>query len=405
MIKIALIQHFMGLAGQISAALPMLLITIFISRFIGIEDAGYFSVFVGTSAIIFSISLWGLRPYIVLDRFLEFRDFEYFNFRCITIFFSSILMLIFADHSKLSLILIVNVILFRSIDSFIDINMGFDQINKSNTVAIRNFSLRHFIKTSTILIIMASVIIFYEINGFVNEDVFFLSLMLPGIIILSLNLFFQNMTGKRDKIKFKNINLFLILRSASLFALASICCAFITNIPRISITSFFETNDIGVVGVTLSVTAFFGMFFNMTWIRALPSFSLAKNNRKVAKNFILENIFIALILIFLSYYIFPYLVSFVFDFSGERNLVISRNVMLCATIFFLGQVFSNLFKVTSKPWLEIISYFIGGLTGFLSWIIFGGGDGYYLMLINSGIFMALFSVFLFVRLNYGQQLK
>ena len=57
MLKVIVRQHLVGLIGQISAALPLLLVTVFLSRWVGVKEAGYFSIYVGSSAIVYSIAL------------------------------------------------------------------------------------------------------------------------------------------------------------------------------------------------------------------------------------------------------------------------------------------------------------------------------------------------------------
>ena len=377
MIKSILSQHIIGLTGQVSAALPMLLITIVLARWVSVEQAGYFSIYIGSSAVVFSLGLWGLRPQIVLDRYVAFGKSSYSFFRYGAILFSCLVAFMSADDSKLDVILIWIVIFYRSIDSVVDLNMAFDQVSLPNSKAIRNFSLQHVVKLSLVLI---SLLVGY-LFGFV---IMYISLFICGVIMLLFNVsrqMFSQAPFTSIKVSKSFDTAAGIFKAGFWFALASLSCAVITNLPRISVASFYEEEALGVVGVTLSVTAFFGMVYNMTWVRALPKFSLIQNRNRVITLFIVENSLVTLILLIGAYFLLPNIVAFIFDFNGRQNLEISRNVMLCSVIFFCGQIFSNLYKVTSKPWLEVCSYSLALLVALCWWLV--GADSLVSMIMFS----------------------
>ena len=83
MISNKIIDHFYGLVGQISSGLPLLMITSIISKNIGIEEAGNFVILVAIISTLFTISLWGLRPMIIIDNYQSFRKQDYIYFQCI----------------------------------------------------------------------------------------------------------------------------------------------------------------------------------------------------------------------------------------------------------------------------------------------------------------------------------
>ena len=132
------------------------------------------------------------------------------------------------------------------------------------------------------------------------------------------------------------------------------------------------------------------MVYNMTWVRALPKFSVVQNRNSVVTLFIMENSVVTLMLLIGSYFLLPNIVAFIFDFNGHQNLEISRNVMLCCVVFFCGQIFSNLYKVSSKPWLEVCSYSLALLVALCWWLV--GADSLVLILISAGLSMIMFSL-------------
>jgi O-antigen/teichoic acid export membrane protein len=399
MLKAIVRQHLVGLIGQVSAALPLLLVTVFLSRWVGVKEAGYFSIYIGSSAIVYSIALWGLRSQIVLDRFRHFDSSSYLAYRCVAVFLSGLMIFMIADHGNVNLALVWIVILFRAVDSFIDLSMAFDQVNMHNSSAIRNFCVRHLSK-------LAVVAVSFIFGYIFDHEVMYLVLVLAGVTLLvfCLSKHVHIETQKKSVQSSLCIGrMSAIFKAASWFAIASVACAVITNIPRVAVVSFYDGEMVGIVGVTLSVTAFFGMVFNMTWVRALPKFSSEASSRGVARFFVLENAAISVILFLACYFLLPFIVAMIFGFQGVQNLELSRNVMLCSVIFFLGQIFSNLFKITSKPWLESCSYVVGLLVGVSYWVIFGTDNGYYPLLISSGLAMGIFSLVLFFGLNRNQE--
>ena len=90
-----LIEHFFGLVGQISAGLPLLLITSVISKSDGLEAAGKFTVLVGLASTIYSIGLWGFRPLIVINKY-NLPSNLFLISRLFLLFISAIIILIFA---------------------------------------------------------------------------------------------------------------------------------------------------------------------------------------------------------------------------------------------------------------------------------------------------------------------
>ena len=53
MIRLIVINHIIGLTGQVSAGVPILLISVVLARCVGVGQDGYFSIIIGSSAVIF----------------------------------------------------------------------------------------------------------------------------------------------------------------------------------------------------------------------------------------------------------------------------------------------------------------------------------------------------------------
>ena len=53
MIKAIVSQHIMWLTREVATILPMLWISVFSARWVGVGEAGYFSIFIGLCALVF----------------------------------------------------------------------------------------------------------------------------------------------------------------------------------------------------------------------------------------------------------------------------------------------------------------------------------------------------------------
>lgn len=384
-----------GITGQVASALPLLLITIFLSRMIGLEQAGLFTIVVGSSAVVFSFSLWGLRTVIVRDRLQRFPEWEYLVIRFAAVLMASGITVFLGLQQGLAVSLVCVVVLFRACDSIIDLNLAFDQVWFNGGRPLFGYSIRHVGKLT---VLITAIGIAYVLR---NNNVYFvfavsglLSLIL--VVLPLLNFIRSKATAPRG---IKRQSILRILKEASWFALAAAACAAITGAPRIAIDLFYDGEVMGVIGVSLSVTTFFGMMYNTTWVRFFPRFAQAEDIRRLAITFICENLVISALLALCSWYILPVIVGFVFGFSAEALIDLSRGVLVTSTMFFLGQVVANLFKLTIYPWMEFLVYFTGLLVPAIFAVLSDFSIGIPTLLLLSGTSMFSLSLLVFIGIK------
>ena len=351
MISNKIIDHFYGLVGQISSGLPLLMITSIISKNIGIEEAGNFVILVAIISTLFTISLWGLRPMIIIDNYQSFRKQDYIYFR---VYFFILLILITASYAALKdikLIVLFVILLYKISDGFIDLNFGFTQ-QKDSSNALRELFNNHILK----FLIFLGTYIYLFLNG--NQDIFAL-VFFTGLITLVLIIYrlFKNFPVKiNSKVNYKNI--VMIFKKSSAFAVSASICAFLTGSPRFFLNNIYSGELMGVIAICLSIGTLFGMVFNTTWARHFPNY---RNEKKLyfGIRLILENFLLLILLIFLCLKLIPYLASIFFSFNINQYLEVSQLVLIGCAVFNFGMSTLNLFKITKYPIFESLSYLIG----------------------------------------------
>jgi hypothetical protein len=142
------------------------------------------------------------------------------------------------------------------------------------------------------------------------------------------------------------------------FALATLGVVIMTTSPRIVAAWLYDGDILGVVGVSLSITNFFGIAFFTTWVRYMPRFNGARSRRIVARNFVLETIAISLIATFVSFLVLPSVTAWMFGIRDPDQLAISREVLVAGALFFGSMSLVNLYKATATPWMEFVVYLV-----------------------------------------------
>lgn len=342
----------MGVVGQVAAVLPLLLVTVYLSRTAGLETAGLFTVMVGASAAAFSIALWGLRTSILLERFEFLSPGDYLAARLIALSLASLVVVAAGFWLQLGVGLVVSVILLRGCDGLVDLNFAITQVRIGTAGAIRSFALAHITKL-LILTVGMVVAALLPVLPFQSLLVFSgaIALVFIGRRLIS---DIRGDGGGGNRIAASNIK--QVFANAAWFAIAATVCAIVTSAPRVSLNWLYTGDQLGVIGVSLSVSTFFGMIFYTTWIRYLPRFGAHANFRKVTRVFLIENLAIAVFCMIASWLLLPPIIAFVFGFSSPEQSNQARSILMASVLFFAGMNTCNLYKVTGTVWMETVAY-------------------------------------------------
>ena len=377
-------EHFFGITGQICSGFPLLIITWIISNMYNLEQAGEFTILIGFSSTLFALAMWGFRPLIVINKHNYTKNLILLT-RIFLILLASIIILLFSIYFDYNIQFAFIIIFIKFSDLIIDLNFGYLQIHNA-LIALRQFSVLHFTKLLVLFFIC-----FY--CYYFNVKSLFGLLILATFIILVLNFIFHiksfniNFSIKSFRLK----EAYSILLKSLVFLSATIFCAILTNIPRFTIDFFADGDLLGVIGITLSVCTFFGMTFNTNWQRHFSDHSNS-DLKKTSVKFIIENFLITIILMIVSYFILPLVVSKIFNFSYETYRILMLYIFSSYIIFNFGMSTANLFKFTSKKIYETFVYiaaisFMLFTTTFYSKIL-----EIYHILFFSGLIMFLFSL-------------
>ena len=376
-----IVEYFYGLIGQVTAGLPILFITSIIAHNMGLEEAGKFTILVGLSSTLYTLSLWGFRPLIILDRLETFGYKIFFISRFILFIIFSIVLVLFCIINNYSIELGLIILCYKISDGFIDLNFAFNQL-KNSFVSLKRYGIQHLFKF--LLFILVYLLLYFSIL-----DNLYLSILIVGfitLIIITKRLFDDGGIVINDsQITFKEI--IQLLKKSSVFVMNASICALLTGIPRFSLGQFYDGEYLGIIGVSLSVGTLFGMVFHTTWLRYFAKYRKNIDLFNFGLKYIIENILIAILLFLISLYVLPYLMSIFFDFDYKQYKDITQIMLLGCIIFNLGMSIANLYKITNFPWIESLVYILALSAGILYAFLDHSNVETYQLLFTSGILM------------------
>lgn len=378
-------QYFYGIIGQVTSGLPLLIITAFISNEIGLTEAGKFTVTVGLASSLYTIFLWGLRPLIILNKNKNFDNSSFLKIRILMLLIFSIVLLFFSHFNDYLILLTIIIILFKSSDGMIDLYFAFLQKNYTD-IALREFGLEQTSKFSIFIALAISSYIFFN-------DYFLMIISFAGVIYLVKIVLktWDNIILKEPPLNLSFDKVIKILYKAFPFALSASVCGVLSGSPRFILNNIYSGEMLGVIGISLSIGTLFGMIFNTTWARYFPLMKNKDLRKRIISRFLIENLFFAAMLIFCSYTFFPYVILEIFSID-YYYIIIVKNCLIGFAVFSCGMSSVNLYKITSKPILESVIYFIT-LIFFISAIFHLDNIGLNDLLVYCGLIMQ-FSGFL-----------
>ena len=389
-------QQAVGMIAQVAAALPLLLITLLLTRTQGLERAGQFTVVAGLSAFLFSPAAWGFRTHVVLHRFERFTARDYLAARAAAVSLACAATLVSAVLFHVPLLLGVVVVLFRAGDTLLDLDLAFNQVRRENHVALNRYALRHIAKLALLLLACGLGLALHLPYG----DLIVAGVGAAVCVAATLQMIPHLLQESHRPVTLASVrDLFL---HSGWFGGAEVCSTALSSAPRISLPWLYSGPAMGVAGTSLSVGGFFGMVYYTTWLRFLPAYKTQPSKRRAIRNFVLESMVISLLLAAASWFILPELVALAFKYRDATDIAMSRNVLMASVAFFASSGLVNLFKITSRPWLEPLSYVCAvAIAACCAWI-FPSLRHTPALLIVLGLAMLAFTLPLLLRLLMSQ---
>lgn len=344
-------QHVIGVAGQVAAGLPQIVVTIYLARRSSLEAAGLYTVATGLAAAAFTAALWGFAPHIVLDRLRRFPAMTYLVARSLALVLVSlgILAASRAYFPEIGVVLVLAVIAFRGADAVIDLQFGLTQVWRGAGPAIYVHAALHACK---LLLLVVLLILPGRLTRLAPEHVILISAILA--LAGSVAILAAQPRLRRAADHAPNLVARLFGQTAWL-ALAAIFCAIVTNVPRISLPHFHEGDALGVAGIALTISTFFGMAFYTAWIRHFSGLTVNPRADAVAA-FAFEIAVLGALFASAAVWLLPALVAGIFDFDLMRHGHAFQSILLAAVAFFAGMSLANLYKLGRHQWIESLVY-------------------------------------------------
>lgn len=384
-------HHLFGVAGQVAAAAPVVLVTIIISHQVGLELAGKFVVAAGIAAVLFTAASLGLAAFVVVEKLQQFDTRDFLITRAFSAGFVSLAFIAGAPFLSIPTELVTLVVMMRLADAGVEMSWGIDIYRLPSDQAMRRYAS---VNTLKLIVTVVPVAFLYLFAG----DVIACLMVGAGLsCVFTWYWLHQNAWGDRSfrvgagQVR-RSANL---ARGASWFAISYLVVAFTSNSPRILADSLFAGDMLGVVGVTLSFCTILGMIFLSSWLRWFPKLSRELWFGSKHIMFVLESLLILLILAFLSYTIMPKIVSILFNFDYIEYKEEVRSIILSTVVFMFGMNMTNMFKTTKFVWLEPAVSILSLSVSYVTFVHFMGFliEGY---LVASGVCMAVSAL----ALNY-----
>ena len=263
----------------------------------------------------------------------------------------STLLVLFSIKQNYLITLSLIIVIYKFCDGFIDLNFGFIQ-TKNSSDALKEFGKQHFYKFIFFILVLLIFNFFFVDHIYIG--IIFAGLVSLCSIITKIITQINIRTLGIENIKSRKI--FQILSKSTPFAISASVCGLLTASPRFMLDRIYDGELFGVMGISLSVGALFGMIFNTTWARYFPNFSTQKNQIRYIFMFILENLLLSIFLLIISNTILPSLISFFFNIDIAIYFDTLKSVLIGCVFFSCGMSTVNLYKITNFPILESLSY-------------------------------------------------
>lgn len=261
--------------GSMSYLLFQWLITIIISRILGFDNAGIFSLAMSTTNIFTCIALFGIRNYQVSDVDGKYTDKMYIKNRIITCIIAIIICILFTVLLSLTLeqkISIIIYMLFRAAESYADVLHGIDQKVWRMDIVGKSYFLRGI---SMFLVTIIFITLTHNI---------ILTIMGMTFITTVIIFFYDNRrTNEFINVKNDNVNnnqLKLVLECLP-FAIYLLMLNAMGSIPRLVLEQLKGSDMLGIYASIAAPTLIIQVFISYIFTPLVGIFAdYRKNNEK-----------------------------------------------------------------------------------------------------------------------------
>lgn len=348
-------SQLLGLSAQLIAATPIIAISIYLSRAVSLAAVADFALLVGISSVAFTVGMSGLRSWLVMDRFREFTEGNYYSLRIFATGPMALIILIAGPAFGAPISLTFAVVFLRIGDSALDLVMGIDQVRREDRAHMYGYLHGSIFKLAIILLAQGTA----ELTGWVDP---ILAFALAGAIyaVYAWNLALRLRLDRPIVHASGALSVIVrLLRHSAAFAMAQIVCAALISTPRIMLTALVDRDLAGAAGAALSVSTFCGMAFYAVWLRWAPRLGKDGLSPTNLAKFCTEMSLSLLAMLAVLWLIGERVMGRVFAITEPAHLELALSTLMASAVFLYVVGLANLFKATRLPWAESIVYVVG----------------------------------------------
>lgn len=349
-------SQVLGMGAQLIAAAPIIAMSIYLSRAVSLAAVADFALLIGASSVIFTLGMIGLRSRLVLDRFQDFAEADYYSLRMLATGAMALIILIAGIALDAPLALTLAVVFLRIGDAALDLVMAVDQVRREDRAHLYTYLNGSIFKLVTIVFALGSA----ELTDSVNV---FVAFAFAGLIyaIYAWAIFLRRREEKGPLLGPGALHSMLCLtRHSAAFAVAQIICSVLTGAPRLALPSIADRDLAGAAGAALSVATVLGMAFFAVWLRWVPRFGKDGLSTHKAAMFGAEMSLGLAAMLALLWLVGAPMMAAVFALTDPAHLETARATLLASAVFFFVMTLANLFKPSQLPWAESVIY-LGGI--------------------------------------------
>ena len=356
-------SQLLGLGAQLIAAAPIIAMSIYMSRTVSLAAVADFALLIGVSSVVFTLGMIGLRSRLVLDRFRDFSEADYYSLRILATGAMALIILAAGLALGASPLLTLAVIFLRIGDAALDLAMAVDQVRREDRAHMYGYLNGSTFKLVMIVLALGAA----EFTGWIDP---FVAFTLAGLIhaAYAWTLFLRRREKSGALLTFGTVRACLrLIRHSAVFAVAQIICAVLTSAPRLALPGIADRDLAGAAGAALSVSTFLGMAYFAVWLRWVPRFGKdGLSTRKVAMFGAEMSLGLATMLAVLWAIGSP-LIGAIFALTEAAHLQVALSTLMASAVFFFVMTLANLFKPTRLPWSESAVY-LGGIAAVLLFV-------------------------------------
>lgn len=353
-------SQLLGLGAQLIAAAPIIAMSIYLSRAVSLAAVADFALLIGVSSVIFTLGMIGLRSRLVLDRFRDFSEADYYSLRLLATGLMASTILIAGLALGASPLLTLAVVFLRIGDAALDLTLAVDQVRRDDRVHIYGYLNGSSFKLVMIVLTLGLA----ELTGWVDP---FAAFALAGVThaVFSWALFMRRRQEAGALLTSSTLRACLrLIRHSFVFAAAQIICAILTSMPRLALQGIADRDLAGATGAALSVSTLLGMAYLAIWLRWVPHFGRDGLN---ARNLAIFGVEVSLglaIMLAILWAIGAPVMGAIFAITEPDLLEVTVATLIASAVFFFVMTLANLFKPTRLAWTESLVY-LGGIVAML----------------------------------------